>query len=233
MIIIQARMGSKRFEGKSLFRFRLRPVLGHLIDSLHQIQGIKPTQIWVATSDQPQDDAIAKFAVSEGVMVYRGDEKNVASRFFAILNEKEPDFFTRINGDSPLMDHRLINESWALFREYLPDLVSTVPGRKFPSGMNVETLKTKVFMSHYPKFQGDDHEHITQYFYNHPEAFKIHPMTIPMTEDDAVFKDCKFSFDTSEDKKRLQNLFSALEKPHYAYTLKEKCRLYNKLFGTE
>ena len=37
------------------------------------------------------------------------------------------------------------------------------------------------------------------------------------------------AFDTEDDRKRIETIFNALERPHYEYTLEEKCAIYNSL----
>ena len=90
-VIIQARMGSKRFPGKSMFLFNGYPVIHHLIESLLQL--FKKQNLIIATSALPENTPIRQFCKSKQIEVYSGSEENVALRFFHINSTKNNKFF--------------------------------------------------------------------------------------------------------------------------------------------
>jgi spore coat polysaccharide biosynthesis protein SpsF (cytidylyltransferase family) len=94
--------------------------------------------------------------------------------------------------------------------------------------MNIEILKTDTFIKSYQNFTNDQHyEHVTKYFYEKSQDFKIKFFPFPYPE----YQNLKFSFDTKEDCIRLENFFSKLNKPQYKYTLYEKCRLMETVYN--
>lgn len=224
--IVQARMGSKRFPGKTLYPIQGKPCLEHLLDSLFQHAG--KSEAVIATSSNPEDDQIEEFAKSRDLQLFRGDPENVAYRFKLILETSKAASFVRLNGDSPLLDYRILVEAERIAEASSADIVSTVALRGVPSGMNVELFRSALFLKHYPKFSKPEHfEHVTSYFYENRSQFGIIPISCGINKP----TDYKFTFDTPEDKERLVRFFSALQKPHYLYTLEEKCRIYRDLFG--
>lgn len=225
LIIIQGRMGSKRFPGKTLYPLSGKPSLVHLLESL--FQGFPREQIVIATSRLEQDDPIEQIARSVNLKFHRGDPENVALRFFEIIEKYEPAYFTRVSGDSPLMDYRIIHQVISGFEEINPDIATTALTRTFPSGMNVEVVSSHIFLQEYLHFINSEHfEHVTKYFYEHSSLFNIKSIDC----DIPGASKCKFSFDTSEDLRRLESLFASFNKPHWEYSLEEKCSLYRRLF---
>lgn len=231
-IIIQARMGSARFPGKSLYPLGGRPSLGRLLDSLRRFNAAgdgncSVQKICVATSDRSQDDPIAGFCRTENVECFRGDESNVASRFAELARRSQADYFVRLSGDSPLFDYRTLGEGCNVLAKR-PDLATTtyVLPRKHPSGMNAEFVRLSTFLEAYPHFSKAEHfEHVTPYFYENAERFSIE--AIPGGISDA--ENCKFSFDTDEDRRILEAIFAEIEaggREHYEFTLAEKRDLY-------
>lgn len=88
-------------------------------------------------------------------------------------------------------------------------------------------MKTETFLNEYKNFKTKDHfEHVTQYFYENKGMFKIHPLKFNIKNPENY----KFSFDTIEDKNKIEQFINTLEKPHYCYTLQEKCKIYEQLF---
>jgi spore coat polysaccharide biosynthesis protein SpsF len=221
-------MGSQRFPGKTMYPLQGKPSIAHLLDAVLQVFAAQ--DVVVATSVNRENDELVAFCEQSGIEAYRGDEENVASRFRDILRQTEAGYFVRLNADSPLLDYRTITEVLGLLQETEAEIVSTAVRRTYPSGMNVEGLKSSVFLSEYPQFVLPGHfEHVTKYFYDNAERFDIRAVESGIERPERY----KFSFDTQEDRDRMEQLFAALEQPHYEYTLQEKCALYDRLFPVE
>jgi spore coat polysaccharide biosynthesis protein SpsF len=223
--IIQARAGSSRFPGKVMYPLSGKPALGQTIASV--LQALDRKRIYVATSLNPESAPVAAIAAENGVNFFQGDERNVASRFKSILESAPCEWFVRLSGDSPLIDYRIILSAAELLEDGL-DIVTTASPRNYPSGMNVEIVRKSTYLSAYPSFTAPGHfEHVTTYFYEHPERFVIRGMSAIVSHPERY----KFSFDTEQDRLRIERIFDALTRPHYCYTLEEKCRFYRDLCG--
>lgn len=225
-VIIQARMGSRRFPGKSLHIIKGKPVLGHVVDSVAQT--FKRSLIHVATSASIESKAIEEYCTSNSINVYLGDEERVASRFYDIVKKTNVDYFVRISGDSPLLDYRVIETALnRLHREpEPPDMITTVSEQPYPSGSNVEIIKTSTFLNSYPLFYTVEHfEHVTRYFYQNKSKFNICYLDSGIENSSSY----KFSFDTAEDLQKIEEIFGQMHREHYTYTLEEKCAMYDKV----
>lgn len=221
-------MGSQRFPGKTMYPLQGKPSVAHLLDAVLQV--LDKQDVIVATSVNRENEPLVEFCERHGVGLYRGDEENVASRFRDILQQTDAGYFIRLNADSPLLEHRTIEKVLAVLQETGADIVSTAVRRTYPSGMNVEGLKSSVFLDEYPQFVLPGHfEHVTKYFYDNAERFDIRSVESGLVQPERY----KFSFDTQEDRDRMERLFDVLEQPHYRYTLEEKCALYDQLFPAE
>lgn len=221
--IIQARMGSHRFPRKTLHPFSGRPAIGHLLDAVLCVY--RPARVHVASSTDAANDPVEGFCREMGVRVHRGHEMNVASRFYSILEATPCRYFVRLSGDSPLLDWRTLLDAVSLALESGADVVSTAAERTFPSGMNVEVIGRDLFLEAYPRFTEERHfEHVTAFFYENPGSFRILPLVSPIADAGRY----KFSFDTDEDRQRLEGIFRQFKGPHTGYSLAEKCRLYDR-----
>lgn len=226
LVLIQARMGSERFAGKVLYPFRGEPALGHLLAAVLQVY--LRENVIVVSSREEANDRLETFCRDRSVGIFRGDETNVAQRFRDVLECTKRPWAVRLSGDSPLLDHRIIERALSMALESGADLVSTAPGRRFPSGMNVEVIRRETFLAAYGHFSNPGHfEHVTTYFYENPRAFLILGVP-PETEHPERYK---FSFDTDEDRKKIERIFEALPGEHYRYSLRDKCRIYETLFA--
>lgn len=225
VVIVQARMGSKRFPGKSFFKLENKPALVHLVDAL--LSCFHKEAIVIATSKNIENDVIRNYGLQENIKVYSGDENNVASRFVAIAKQHSPTYFVRLNGDSPLFCPQELKKALENLTEESGekiDLLSTAQNRTFPKGMNFEIIKTKMFLKSYSSFHDPAHfEHVTRFFYENAKNYIIQEVH---TEAEGA-KDMNFCFDTKEDLVRIKMVMSKMIRPHYMYSLTEKCELYN------
>ena len=219
--IIQVRMSSRRFPGKVLHVVEGRPLLLYIVEKLRRIKELKV--ITVATSDNKEDDPIEGFCTDNGVACYRGDLDNVIARFCGALSMSPVDAFVRVNGDSPLIDGELIRKGMAVFGEGIYDIVTNVFPRSYPKGQSVEVVASRVFTETARRIaEKDDQEHVTRYFYNNADGFKIHNIA-----SDKDLSDIQLSVDTQEDMNTFSALVSRMDRPHWAYGVEEVLRLYN------
>ena len=99
-IILQARMGSRRLPGKALMALGGRSLLEHCLVRL----ATADLPVIVATTAQPEDDAIEAEARRAGALVFRGESDNVLGRYIAAARTFEIQTIVRATGDNPLVD---------------------------------------------------------------------------------------------------------------------------------
>ena len=120
IIVVQARMSSKRLPGKVLRSLGGKPILLWVIQRLQRIKGNK--KIIIATSNQEDDNQIEQLASKNNIECFRGDLDNVLKRFVDLINYYSVEFVVRISGDSPLIDPGIINSAISLFKKNNLDL---------------------------------------------------------------------------------------------------------------
>src|SRR5262249_55762759 len=107
--VLQVRMSSRRLPGKALRAIRGRALLGHVVDRVRRCCTIDG--LLIATSTDPDDDAIAEFARTEAVELYRGALDDVAGRLLNAALAAQADALVRISADSPLIDPAIVDRA--------------------------------------------------------------------------------------------------------------------------
>ena len=204
--VILSRMDSTRLPGKALLEAGGRPLLFYVLAFCRKIDGIDA--IALATSDRMVDEPLAKFAKMNGITCIRGSLDNVAERFLSAMESLNLDAAVRINGDSPLINPRLISDCIQRFKGGNFDLVSNVPKRTYPYGMSVEVVGTNA-MKHACAVMSDlqHREHVTKYFYDHQDKFNISIVTSGKPQ----FSEVQLAIDTREDFDRFVWIIDQLE----------------------
>jgi len=215
-VIIQARMGSRRFPGKVLRDLCGKPLLLYLVERVTHCRLVDG--VVVATSTDDSDGPIAAFCETVGVECHRGALENVASRFLEVVDRHENwGGFVRVSGDSPLLDHRLIERAVGMFRADPCDLVTNVLVRTFPKGQSVEVVSTDAFRDAFERMrEPEDLEHVTRYFYEHRNDFTIRDFRAGSDHGSL-----QLSVDTPEDLRVIEGIVSRMTRPHWSYSLEE------------
>jgi len=107
LVIIQARMGSTRLPGKVL-----KTIKGHTLLELQQMrirEAKRVDRIVIATTTNPEDDAIEAFCRDKGILCSRGSDWDVLDRYYQAAKPHNPTNVIRITSDCPLHHHRVVD----------------------------------------------------------------------------------------------------------------------------
>jgi spore coat polysaccharide biosynthesis protein SpsF (cytidylyltransferase family) len=110
LCIIQARMGSSRLPGKVLMKVAGKAILGQVVQRLKPAASID--KIVVATTTNPEDEAIEKYCESAGIVCFRGSDWDVLDRFFQAAKKNEAqhgDLIVRICCDNPIHHWKVVD----------------------------------------------------------------------------------------------------------------------------
>jgi len=194
-------MSSRRYPGKVLAPFRGEPLIRHVIRA---VEAVLPAQeIVLATSSHPTDDALARYVESVGVQVWRGPLDNVLDRYVQCLGDHPCEWVLRINGASPLLFAELVRLIVRYGDHFAGDLVTTIAPRTFPRGQNAELINAAALKAMATEeLTTEDREHVTPYFYRHPERYRIENIESGAPK----LADASLAVDTIDDLYRLERM---------------------------
>lgn len=206
-----------------LYEVAGKPLLEYLLERLERCR--HPADVIVATSVERSDDSIEEYCCQKGVNCYHGPLDDVAKRFKEVVEEYRFDGFVRVCGDSPLLDPLLVDRAVEIFRDGEFDLVTNTLRRTFPNGQSVEVLRSDTFCRICDLMErSEDREHVTRYFYNKPEDFRIYNLSL-----DQDYSWLQLTIDYPEDIEWLAAILACIEKPHWEYGLQDIIRLRCKV----
>ena len=198
--IVQARMSSKRFPGKTMKSLVKKTLLQRVLNRIEFSKKID--KIIVATSTSKKDDQIEKFCIKNNYTIYRSNLNNVVKRFEGTINKFNIKDFIRISADSPLLDPKIIDHAINIYKKRKVDIVTNVFPRTFPKGQSVEIINSNIFLKFSKKITNKEYkEHITKYFYQNHKKFKIVNFTSK-----TKIKDINLSIDTKKDFQNIEKI---------------------------
>lgn len=204
LAVIQARMSSRRLAGKVLHPVAGKPMLKWIYDRLSQADNV--SKIVISTSNSVSDAPIVEFGRAQKIPVHRGSLDDVAGRLLDCARREGASLFVRISGDSPLIDPMLVDQAITLASAAPCDLFTNVQSRSFPKGQSVEVIRTQALARAW-RIMSDtkDYEHVTRYFYSHPEDFTINNFSC-----DEPMGEIQLSVDTREDLRAAESMLEQL-----------------------
>ena len=163
-IVLQARVGSKRFPGKIL-----KNIYNNNNSLSFLIKMIKKTNynLVVVTTKLSIDNKIVNICKKNNIYYFRGSVNNVYDRYKLAAKKFNIDNIIRVTSDCPLLDLELLDKMKKDFIKYNLDYISnTLPIEKsrFPNGSDIEIFKSKLF-DRYKSLSKKDKEHVTNVFW--------------------------------------------------------------------
>jgi spore coat polysaccharide biosynthesis protein SpsF len=213
-------MGSTRLPGKVLRVLGNATVLAHVVRRAQRASSID--EVVIATTELPQDDAIAEAGVALGASVFRGSEDDVLSRYYLAAKRAGADVIVRITSDCPLLDadvlQAMVIRFLAMHRSGTRiDYLSNTLTRTYPRGLDVEVF-TFAALERANREAGAaaDREHVTPYVYRNSGIFRIEQHTNAV--DASRYR---WTLDTEDDWRLLERIFARLGGQRDDFTTRE------------
>ena len=202
--IIQARMGSTRLPGKVFLDLSGKPLIWHVFNRLEKSKFISKSIL--ATTTNSADNLLVKWAISNNIEYFRGDESNVLKRYYESALKFKADIIVRITADDPLKDYKLLDSVINLLLTYKLDVATNNNPPTYPEGLDVEVFTMESLTTAYLNAESlFEKEHVSQYFYLNKDKFKINNF-----ENDSNLSDIRLTIDTEEDYEMVKLIYNKL-----------------------
>lgn len=221
VLIMQARMGAARLPGKPLKTVMGKPLLAYQLERLQRATTID--QIVVATTTNPQDHQIVDFCRVFPVACFRGSEHDVLDRYYQAAKHFDADVVVRVTADCPLIDPVVLDQVIGLYFNHIPpyDYVSNSLERTYPRGLDAEVFSFKALEKAAKEaIDPEEREHVTPYFYRHPEKFSLGCLKNDIDESHH-----RWTVDTAEDLELVTRIFEALYSENTQFQMKDVLQL--------
>jgi len=177
--IIQARMGSTRLPGKVLEKLNGLETLGWTVRAARATLGID--QVWIATSDNAGDGAVALWAEQNNVPMHRGSEHDVLDRYAGAVRASGAEVIVRLTADCPLLDPEVIAQVVELRAVTGVDYASNIDPPTWPDGLDCEVVTALVLLTASREaVRPFDREHVTPFIRNNRSRFSTRNLEAPL-----------------------------------------------------
>ncbi|MGA2353589.1 MAG: aldo/keto reductase [Terriglobales bacterium] len=211
--IIQARSSSTRLPGKAVL-----PVGGYASAVLAALRASNTNlPALVATSSEPEDDALADMLGQHKISVVRGPLDDVLARYaLAVADLPEDCVVVRLTGDNVVSDGSLVQELVSAFGESRVEYLSQdSPQSRLPFGLGGEAFSVATLRRAQAQATSTyDREHVSPWIRRNCRAM-IHTPRAIGTHD---FSHLRCTIDDEEDYDRIVRLFAGVAEPvHFGW----------------
>ena len=174
VIIIQARMSSKRLPGKVLLPLHNKTVLDYVYSRSKRVA--MADEVVVATSTDVTDDQIEIHCIQNKYNVFRGSLDDVLERYYKAAKKYNADIIVRITSDCPFIDYEIVNQMLKNFIKSNYDYYYL--GGNFPDGLDCSIIRSKALdEAHNKAHLKSDREHVCPYIERNNDKFNINFMS--------------------------------------------------------
>ena len=222
IVIIQARMDSKRLPGKILLPIERIPV----VVLAAKRAANTGRSVLVATSNKESDDILVKLLIKNNISYYRGSSKNVLSRFANILKKFDNEQLVfRLTADNVLPDGKLLDEMEKFFFKHKNNfLVSGDVRSGLPYGVSAELMRVKhIREANLKSKSSHEKEHVTPYI---KKKIKV---SFFSTYKKINMQTFKCSIDIIEDYENVKKIFKGLGKKSLKISFNDLIKKLHKI----
>ena len=166
VIIVQARLGSKRLPQKSTKLLAKKTIVEHVLERLQEVKGADEIILAVPEGEEEFE------SLYEGLIWY-GSESNVLQRFIGAATHVAADTVVRVTADCPLIQADLVDRAIQQFKKGAADLVTVSALQGFPRGFDVEVLSRQTLLEQEVNSSDEMKEHVTWGVYRQPDKYKV------------------------------------------------------------
>jgi spore coat polysaccharide biosynthesis protein SpsF len=217
VLIIQARMSSTRLPGKSMMPLADKPLVYRMIERLKKCK--KVDEIFIATSDEPEDKVLVDLANELAVSSYQGNLLDVRDRYLKTAEKSNADFIIRIPADNPMPDANEIDNLIEFHLENNPRGFSSnlaqVNNSGYLDGIGAEIFSTKLLQESVDRSNSDIvKEHVHRNFFDYSTQTPVDaswcPIASPKAPEELRRPDIILDVNTMDDYTKIKRIYDHL-----------------------
>ncbi len=184
VLIVQARMGSKRLPGKSILPLAGEPMIGRILERVKRCKLID--EIVLAIPDKSDDDILEEISKKYKVSLFRGSENNLLERFYKAALISNANYVVRLPADNatpePFEIDKIISHHISLKTVGFSSNLSSFFDSGYPDGIGAEIFDFSLLEEVYYKEKNKDKlEHVHLNFFDYETQSVIDKYWCPIS----------------------------------------------------
>ena len=237
VLIIQARMGSKRLPGKSMFYLAGEPLVGRILERVARCKLV--TRIVLAIPDTSENDCLDYLGRAYKVSVFRGSESNLLDRYLKAAEWCKADIVVRLPADNPTPEPTEIDKIIQFHVESNRNGFSTnlaqIHNSGYPDGIGAEVFtieSLRKVASDNPSPDQCEHIHLNFLDYSQDSSisqslFPVKTISCPV---EYARPDIVLDVNTMEQYLYMKNLYESIYPLNKLFSIRDIVEWHDRLF---
>ena len=182
ILIIQARMGSKRLPGKSMLDLAGKPLVARIIERVKRCKSFN--NIVLAIPNTEENKVLKYVAEQYSIDVYMGSEDDLLDRYFQAGRLFQADLIARLPADNPTPEpseiDKLVNFHLKLDRPSFSSNLSPFYNSGYPDGIGIEVFDFCLLKDALNNDDLQKREHVHLNFFNYEKQKPVNEEWCPV-----------------------------------------------------
>jgi spore coat polysaccharide biosynthesis protein SpsF len=240
VLIIQARMGSVRFPGKSMMDLAGAPLVGRILERVKRCKRLD--EIVLAIPDTPKDGVLGRLGKDYGVTVFAGSENDLVERYYQAAVASKADVVGRLPADNatpePREIDRIVDHHLSLGRRGFSSNLSVIEDSGYPDGIGAEMFDFSLLAEareRHTDARQREHVHLNFFDYSIPRAVDPNWCPISTVTCPAEFRrpDLVLDVNTPEQYQFMRQLYEYLYPRNPNFHITDTIRWYDDIYRNE
>jgi spore coat polysaccharide biosynthesis protein SpsF len=221
VILVYARLNSKRLPNKVLIKINSKTILSLVIQRIKKISKYK-IPIIVCSSKNKSDDKLINYCKRNQINYFRGSLNNVFQRTVECSHKYNFKSFVRVCADRPFFDVRLMDKMIKKFKEKKHDIVTNQFPRTYPKGLACEIADIDIFKNlDKSRILELEKEHIFNFFYRNNKNYRIFNFSLNRSMTTKTIKEIDWSLNDKKDLLKIRKIYAGYSANKYIDILKD------------
>lgn len=182
ILVIQARMGSKRLPGKSMFDLAGKPLVARILERVKRCKSFK--NIVLAIPDTQENLVLKDLAEKYSINVYLGSENDLLDRYYQAGKLFKADIIARLPADNPIPEpteiDKLVHFHLNLNQPSFSSNLSPFYNSCYPDGIGVELFDYCLLVDCLNNNDPEKREHVHLNFFDYENEEPVNKVWCPV-----------------------------------------------------
>ena len=201
IICVAVRLKSNRLKRKALLDLNGVTLIERLIERL--LSEFQNDEICICTSRHEDDEPLVEIAKKYSLNFIAGEELDVMSRFIEIGNKKQAENITRVTGDNPLTDPKIITQ---MLLDHIKKGSDYTFCNQIPIGVGSEIVKFKTLKKLYSMLTDPNSSEYMTYMLNRPDLIKVNNFFV--SDNSIIEPNLSLTVDNDDDYRFLKDIYN-------------------------
>lgn len=236
VLIVQARMGSKRLPGKSMFDLAGKPLVGRILERLKRCKAFH--KIVLAIPDSEENNILEEVSLKNGIETFRGSENDLLDRYYKAALKYKADIVARLPADNPTPEpseiDRMVYYHLSLKTPSFSSNLSPFYNSGYPDGIGIEVFDFILLKDALKNNDPQKREHVHLNFFNYENETPVNKIWCPINTikcpKEFARPELVLDVNTHEQYVFMKNLYEYLYPKDKEFTIKDIIKWHDNIY---